>query len=62
MSDYPRGKLFPDDEGATQVAVTVANSTVVVRFAKPMRWLGLDYDSAKALGEALLKRAEEIRQ
>lgn len=59
---YPRGKLRADDEGHTQIAVGVRNNTVVVEFATPVKWIGLGYDEAKAVGEMLLARAEEIRQ
>jgi hypothetical protein len=59
---FPRGKLSSDDLGATQIAIAVKDGTVVMRFSKPMDWIGLGYAEAKALGECLLKRAEEIRQ
>ncbi len=60
-SRYPRGKLRPDDQGETQLAIAVRNNTVVLHFGKPVVWIGLGYTEAKALGEALLARAEEIR-
>ena len=59
---FPRGKLASNDQGATPIAVTVKDGTVVIAFTKPMDWIGLGYAEAKALGECLLKRAEEIRQ
>ncbi len=61
-AQFPRGRLNPADKGATEVAITVQDGTVIVRFPTPTLWLGLGYDEAKALGECLLKRAEEIRQ
>jgi hypothetical protein len=62
VTKYPQGKLTADDEGETQIAITVQDNAVIVAFTKPMNWIGLDYDSAKTIGEALLRRAEEIRQ
>jgi hypothetical protein len=59
---YPRGKLNAADLGATPLAVTVKDGTVIIAFNKPMDWIGLGYEEAKALGECLLKRAEEIKQ
>lgn len=59
---FPRGKLNAADEGATKVAVGVKDGTVILAFPQPTTWIGLGYDEAKAIGEALLKRAEEIRQ
>lgn len=63
MADqFPRGKLNRSDEGSARVAVAAINGTVVIRFEKPIAWLGLGYDEAKSLGESLLRKAEEIRQ
>lgn len=44
------------------MAVGVKDGTVVIRFTKPIAWIGLGYDEAKALGESLLRHAEEIKQ
>ncbi len=63
MSDqFPRGKLNPADKGTTQIAVAVQDGTVIMQFPTPTLWIGLGYDEAKALGESLLRKAEEIRQ
>jgi hypothetical protein len=59
---YPRGKVRTDDLGTTELLVTVKDGTVLIVFSKPMDWIGLGYEEAKALGECLLARAEEIRQ
>lgn len=60
--NYPRGRLGPSDEGQTQVAVTEKNGTVIIAFNKPMRWIGLGHEEAKALGEKLIQLAGRIRQ
>jgi hypothetical protein len=59
---YPRGQLNADDQGQFGMAITVQDGTIIIAFPKPVTWIGLGYDEAKAIGEALLKRAEEIRQ
>ena len=59
---YPRGRLNADDEGELRLAITVKDGTIIFAFGKAVTWIGLDYDQAKAIGELLLRRAEEIRQ
>ncbi len=59
---YPRGKLRPDDDGSVQIALAVKDGTVIVRFPHPVVWLGLGHDEAKALGEALIEKANEVKQ
>lgn len=61
MNHYPRGQLTPDDEGETELAIGVENNTVIIVFKKPTKWIGLDYATAVAMAEAILKRAEEIK-
>jgi hypothetical protein len=61
MSDnYPRGKISDDDEGEADLAITVRDRTVVVAFAKPMRWIAMDKRTALAIARALILRASEI--
>jgi hypothetical protein len=61
MNDqYPRGKLSADDEGEAGIAITTRDKTVIVSFAKPMRWIGMDKETALAIGRRLIERAEEI--
>jgi hypothetical protein len=57
---YPRGRIGADDEGQLAMAVTVRASTVIVAFPKPVSWIGLGADDARALAALLLKRADEI--
>ena len=61
MDQYPRGKISDDDEGEADMAITVRDRTVIISFAKPMRWIGMDKDTAIAIGRQLIKRAKEIR-
>ena len=58
---YPRGKISDDDEGETIIGISVCDRTVIVGFAKPMRWIGLDKASALAIGYQLIERANEIK-
>ncbi len=59
---YPRGKARLDDEGQTTVAVAESGGTIFLRFEKPIAWLGLGADEAKALAMKLLELAERIKQ
>ena len=59
---YPRGKIAPDDQGelAFAVAVDPAIKAVVVRFTKPVDWIGLDRASALHLADLLIHRAADL--
>jgi hypothetical protein len=57
---FPRGKLCQDDEGQLDVAIGVRDKTVIINFGKPIAWIGLDYHTAVALAENILKHAKEI--
>jgi len=57
---YPRGKIADDDEGEADMAITVRDRTVIIAFAKPMNWIGMDKQTALAIGRKLIERANEI--
>jgi len=62
MSDkYPRGKITADDEGEADLAITVRDRTVIIAFSKPMNWIGMDKQTALAIGRTLIERANEIK-
>lgn len=56
---FPRGKLHADDEGELQMGVTVNQGTVILAFGKPVAWLGLTPQIARALAATLIERADE---
>ena len=63
MSDdeqFPRGKISLTDEGKTEMMLVVQNGTVILKFSKPMLWIGLGAVEARAMGEALIRKANEI--
>jgi len=62
MRNYPRGKLNQNDEGELQIRIGVQDRTVVLDFGKPIHWLGFDAATARAVGERLVARANEITQ
>jgi hypothetical protein len=58
---FPRGKISDDDEGEADLAITVKDKTVIIAFAKPMNWIGMDKNTALAIGKKLIERANEIK-
>ena len=61
--EYPRGRMHPTDEGEIQMAVAadMQTKTVVVNFGKPVAWLGLEYDDAIGLANAIRDNAFKLR-
>lgn len=57
---YPRGKLNEGDEGALQLEVAAVGGAVVVKFGKPVAWIGLGPDEAMGLAGLLTKHAASI--
>lgn len=57
FGEYPDGKLNPDDSGAVAMSVGVDSSRVVVRFPKPVAWIGMSGDEAFELAQVLLRHA-----
>lgn len=57
FGEFPDGKLNPDDAGALAMAVGVENNRVVLRFPKPVAWVGMTGDEAFELAQCLLRHA-----
>lgn len=60
--EYPAGRMGHDDDGILSYAITTdhAKKVVVIRFGKPIEWLGLGPDECIALAQQLIARAREI--
>lgn len=58
---FPRGKLCPADEGQIQMEVGTSNGAVIIRFGKPIKWLGLGAEEADGLADLLKKHASALR-
>jgi hypothetical protein len=58
--DFPRGKLNDHDEGGLQMAIFIEDKTVQLHFGKSVKWLGLDADTARKLGQGLIDKANSI--
>lgn len=57
LGEFPDGKLNVDDAGAVAMAVGVENGLVVLRFPKPVAWVGMTGDEAFELAQCLLRHA-----
>src|SRR5262245_41552954 len=60
--EYPRGRMGADDEGALSLAVSADRKagTVVIRFGKPVEWIGLAPADVAALVKLLIRQAREV--
>lgn len=56
--EHPAGKHSADDEGALQVAITVDECKVIVKFGVPFAWIGLEAQGAADFAAALIKHAK----
>lgn len=57
FGEFPDGKLNPDDAGAVAMAVGVESGRVILRFPKPIAWVGMTGDEAFELAQCLLRNA-----
>ncbi len=59
FGEFPDGKLNPDDAGGIAMSVGIEDHRVVIRFPKPVAWVGMTGDEAFELSQILLRRARE---
>jgi len=59
--NFPQGKLKDDDEGELRMAVFERDGNIVIDFGKELAWIGFGKDEAIALGEMLIKKANELK-
>lgn len=58
---YPRGKIFEDDEGELTLRIGVTDKTVIIDFGKQLKWIGYDKSGAIEFAELILKHARSIK-
>jgi hypothetical protein len=58
LGEHPNGKLNVDDAGAIAFAVGVEAGRVVLRFPKPVAWMGMTGDEALELAQLLIRHAK----
>jgi hypothetical protein len=57
LGEYPNGKLNKQDEGGVAVAIGSENGAVVMKFPKPVAWVGYTPAQAMEIASSLIKHA-----
>ena len=59
---YPRGRMGAEDDGALSYAIASDKDagTVVIRFGKPVEWIGLAPADVERLIQALIEHTREV--
>lgn len=61
MTDkYPRGKLNDQDEGALTTAIGIEKDCVVIKWNKPVAWIGMPKDMAIEFASTIIKQASKL--
>lgn len=61
---WPNGRINGEDDGATAYAIAAdpVRKVILIRFPKPMEWIGFDVKSAAQLRDALTAKISELTQ
>ncbi len=57
MDQWPRGMITQHDEGVLSMSVTGKDGKVILAFAEPTAWVGLEPKQAMELAQTLIKWA-----
>lgn len=59
---WPNGRISGEDDGESAFAIAAdpVKRVIIIRFPKPMDWIGLDVPSATALRDKLNEKIAEI--
>lgn len=59
---WPQGRISGEDDGATAFAIAtdLTNGVIIIRFPKPMDWIGLGVTEATALRDKLNEKIGEL--
>jgi hypothetical protein len=57
FGEFPDGKLNVADEGALSVMIGHEKGRVVIRFPKPVEWIGFTPEQALGIAETLINHA-----
>ena len=62
--EYPRGRTSGDDEGQTQIAIALdkRNNIVILRFSKPMDWIGWGASEVEQMVILLAKHLSQMKR
>ena len=59
LGEYPDGKLNVQDEGAIALSIGEETGKVVIRFPKPVAWIGFTPQQALEIAETLIYHARK---
>lgn len=59
LGEFPDGKLNPTDEGALAVMIGHEGKSVVMRFPKPVAWIGFTPEQAIDIAQLLITHARK---
>lgn len=62
MSNFPRGRLTPKDEGELALTFIVRGNTLIVDFGKPVAWIGFSLHEVTALREAFENYERQLKE
>lgn len=57
LGEYPDGRMNEDDAGAIAMQIGTEQGRVVLRFPKPVAWVGMTGDEAMQLAQDLMRHA-----
>lgn len=59
---YPKGRMGHEDDGELSYAVIAdkKHGTVIIRFGKPVEWIGLSPSDVTTLIESLIEKARQV--
>lgn len=60
FGEHPAGKLNADDAGALAMSIGTESERVVIRFPKPVAWIGFTGDEAMEVANLLIKHARAV--
>lgn len=58
---WPHGRISADDDGEFAVAFAIVRDRIVMQFAEPTAWIGLQPEDADAFADKLHALAAELR-
>lgn len=61
--NYPKGRISGEDDGETAVAIAYdpENDRIIIRYAQPMKWVGLDAENAAQMIGLLHKHLQKMQ-
>lgn len=60
LGEYPDGKMNVQDEGAVAMLVQLEEGKIVIRFPKPVAWVGFTEVEAMQLAQTLVDLSKQI--